>query len=70
LLNACADKDSKLAELAKRALRDWFVTYNRSFAEPTRVDFEKIQVLLSRVEPMLPFGAAKELRDCLQIYFK
>lgn len=70
LLNACADTDPRLAELAKRALRDWFVTYNRSFAEPTRVDFEKIQVLLSRVEPMLPFGAAKELRDCLQIYFK
>jgi hypothetical protein len=70
LLNACVDEDLKLAELAKRGLRDWFVTYNRSFAEPTRTDFEKISVVLSRVEPMLPHGAAKELRDCLQLYFK
>lgn len=70
LLNACADEDSKLAGLAKRGLRDWFITYNRSFAEPTRTDFEKISVVLARVGPMLPHGAAKELRDCLQLYFK
>lgn len=70
LLNACADADPKLAGLATRALRDWFVTYNRSFAEPTQVDFEKIQSVLAKVELKLPPGAADELRACLKIYFK
>lgn len=70
LLNACADSDEKLAGLAARALRDWFFTYNRSFAEPMRSDFERIESVLPRVESKLPHGAAKELRDCLRAYFK
>lgn len=70
LLNACADQDAKLAGLAARALRDWFFTYNRSFAEPTRNDFAKIESVLAKVELKLPHGAAKELRDCLKTYFK
>jgi len=70
LLNACADQDTKLAGLAARALRDWFFTYNRSFAEPTRSDFERIESVLPKVESKLPHGATKELRDCLKAYFK
>jgi HEAT repeat protein len=69
-LNACADGDTKIAGLAARALRDWVFTYNRSFAEPTRVDFDRIQSVLPKVESKLPHGVAKELRDCLAIYFK
>ena len=42
MLNACADEDTKIAGLAARALRDWFVNYNRSFADPTRTDFERM----------------------------
>jgi HEAT repeat protein len=70
VLNACADEDATISGLATRALRDWFITYNRSFAEPTRTDFERIQPVLAKVESKLPRGAAKELRDCLRIYFK
>lgn len=70
LLNACGDKDAKISGLASRALRDWFFTYNRSFAEPTRTDFERIESTLAKVEPTLPHGAARELRDCLKAYFK
>jgi|ERR1043166_8493412 HEAT repeat protein len=70
LLNACSDNNPKISELAARALRDWFVTYNRSFAEPTRIDFERIQSALANVESRLPHGTAKELRACLKIYFK
>lgn len=70
MLNACADEDAKIAGLAARALRDWFFTYNRSFAEPTHVDFDRIQSALAKVEPKLAHGAAKELRDCLKTYFK
>ncbi len=70
LLNACADEDAKIAGLAARALRDWFVNYNGSFAEPTRVDFDRIHSVLPNVESKLPHGTAKELRDCLKIYFK
>jgi len=70
LLAACVDEETKIAGLATRALRDWFSTYNRSFAEPTRVDFERIQSALSKAESKLPHGVAKELRECLKIYFK
>jgi len=70
LLAACADEETKIAGLATRALHDWFSTYNRSFAEPTQVDFERIQSALPKVESKLPRGVAKELRDCLKIYFK
>ncbi len=70
MLNACADGDAKIAGLAARALRDWFFTCNRSFAEPTRFDFDSIQSVLVKVESKLPHGAAKELRDCMKTYFK
>ena len=70
LLNACADEDAKIAGLATRAMHDWFGNYNRSYAEPTRVDFERIQSVLSKVESKMPQGMAKEIRDCLKIYFK
>ena len=70
MVAACADEDAKIAGLAARALGDWFVNYNRSFAEPTRADFERIQSVLSKFESKLPHGAAKELRDCLKVYFK
>jgi len=49
VLNACADEDPTISGLATRALRDWFITYNRSFAEPTRIDFERIQSVLAKV---------------------
>jgi hypothetical protein len=70
LLNACADVDAKIAELATRGLRDWFVNYNRSFAEPTREDFNSIEAALRKVEAKLPLKSATELRDCLKTYFK
>ena len=44
ILLACADKDVRISGLAQNALRDWLRNYNRSFAEPTRADFEKIEV--------------------------
>ena len=70
MLNACTDEDAKIAGLAARALRHWFVNCNRSFAEPTQADLERIQSVLSKAESKLPHGAANELRDCLKIYFK
>ena len=70
LLNACADADAKIAGSATVALRGWFLTYNRSFVEPTRVDFDRIQSVLSKVESKLPHGAAEELRDCLKTFCK
>lgn len=70
LLKACADKDERIAQQAAKALRDWSLNYNRSFAEPTRDDFEKISSALSQFEPHLPHGSATELRACLKIYFK
>jgi HEAT repeat protein len=70
LLNACGDGDSRISEFATRAMRYWFINYNRSFAEPTRADFERIQSVLPRVKTKLPHGLAAELRDCLKIYFK
>ncbi len=70
ILNACADDDAKLASLATRALHDWFSTYNKSFSEPTRIDHTRIQAVLGRIESKLPHGAARELKECLRIYFK
>lgn len=70
LLNASADVDAKIAELAARGLRDWFFNYNRSFAEPTREDFNSIEASLRKVEAKLPLESAAELRDCLKTYFK
>jgi len=70
LLTACSDGDAKIAGLATRAIRHWLVNYNRSFAEPTRTDFERIQSALPKAEAKLPHGAAKELRGCLNIYYK
>ncbi len=70
LLEACADNELRLAERAARALRDWSVNYNSSFAEPTREDFEKIQTALGKFEKVLPHKFADDLRACLSIYFK
>ena len=70
VLTACTDAEARIAEQADRALRDWSLNYNRSFAEPTREDFERIQAVLGKVESRLPHGFAAELRACLQIYFK
>jgi HEAT repeat protein len=69
ILLACADNDVRLSGLAQNALRDWLRNYNRSFAEPTRADFEKIQDALARTEANLPCGAAKQIRACLKDYF-
>jgi hypothetical protein len=69
ILLACADKDVRLAGLAQAALRDWLRNYNRSFAEPTRTDFEKIQDALTQAEDRLPHRAALEIRACLKDYF-
>lgn len=69
LLHACADKDAKLAEMAARALQNWFSNYNQSFVEPTRSDFDKVRSALSKVESKLPHRLAKELRNCLTPYF-
>ena len=70
LLSACADEDAEIAGLAADALRVWFATYNRSYVEPARVDYERIKSVLLAVESKLPFGAPDELRDCLKVYFK
>ncbi len=70
LLRACVDEDAVIAGLAVGALRNWFSTYNRSFSEPTREDFERIQTVLRQVGSRLPHGAPAELRYCLGIYFK
>lgn len=70
LLEACADNETRIAEQASRALRDWSFNYNSSFAEPTREDYERIQSALCKVETKLPHGFTAELRACLKIYFK
>lgn len=70
LLKACADKDERIAEQGAKALRDWFSSYNGSYVEPTREDFQRISVTVSQFEPYLPRGFAAELRSCLKIYFK
>lgn len=70
LLKACADKDTRIAEQATKALKAWFDNYNSSFAEPTRDDFQKISSALNQFESHLPHGCAAELRSCLKIYFK
>jgi HEAT repeat protein len=70
LLEACADSEARLAEQATKALHDWSVNYNGSFAEPTREDFERIQTALSKFEKVLPHKFADDLRACLKIYFK
>ncbi|MEI9863971.1 MAG: hypothetical protein WDN00_05355 [Limisphaerales bacterium] len=67
LLCACADKDTRLAGLAERAVRNWFYTYNQSFSEPTQIDHERIENALSKVESILPKKAVFELRTCLKI---
>ena len=70
LLEVCVDKEVRLAEQAARALRDWSVNYNSSFAEPTREDFERIQTALGKFEKALPHKFADDLRACLKIHFK
>ncbi len=69
ILLACADKDVRLSGLAQNALRDWLRNYNRSFAVPTRADFEKIEAALEQTESKLPDRAAREIRACLKDYF-
>ncbi len=68
LLNACVDLDARIAGLATRALRGWLFNYNRSFAEPTRTETERIKAVLDKVEAKLPSGVTRELRACLAIY--
>lgn len=69
LLLASADEDKRLASFAQSALRDWLKNYNRSFAEPTRTDFERIQDALSHTEKYLPNGVVEQIHACLRIYF-
>jgi HEAT repeat protein len=69
ILKACADKDTRIAEQATKALRAWFANYNRSFAEPSPDDFQRISSALSQFESHLPKKLAVELRACLKIYF-
>jgi HEAT repeat protein len=69
LLNACASSDARLAERAVKALYDWEANYNRSFAEPTREDFEKIVDALDKFKEAIPRKHADNLRACLKIYF-
>ena len=68
LLNACTDEDPKLARFAAKTLENWIATYNRSFAEPSRTDIERIQSALANVEGRLPHRVAVELRDCLRVF--
>jgi len=70
LLEACADRDARIAEQAAKALKAWFFSYNRSFAEPTREDFQKISSALNRFQSNLPHGCDAEMRECLRSYFK
>ncbi len=70
MLTACADADAKIAGSASTALREWLSNYNRSYVEPTRADFERIQSALAKVECTLPHGAARELRGCLMTFFR
>jgi HEAT repeat protein len=69
ILLACADLDARLSGFAQDALRDWLGHYNRSFAEPTRAEFKKIQDALTRTEAKLPPRAVVEIRACLKDYF-
>lgn len=70
LLNACTEDDARLSALALKAVQDWLFNYNRSFAEPTQEDCRKIYSSLEKAEAKLPNGVAKEVRNCLKIYFK
>lgn len=69
LLKACADKHARIAEQARRALKDWSRNYNSSYAEPTRDDFDRISSALRKAEPTLPRRFAAELRATLRTYF-
>ncbi len=68
LLSACVDLDARIAGQATRALDNWFSNYNRSFAEPTQTEMERIRTELAKVEAKLPSGVTRELRACLAIY--
>ena len=70
LMKACTDKDERISEQARKALKDWSRNYNSSYAEPTREDFERISSTLGKAEPSLPRGFAAELRASLRIFFK
>ncbi len=70
LLETCADNEPRLVEQAVKALRDWYINYNSSFAEPTQEDFDRIQTALCKFEKALPHKFADDLRVCLRIYFK
>jgi hypothetical protein len=70
LIRASADKDERIAEQAKKGLKDWSRNYNNSYAEPTREDFEQISSALKQFESSLPARFAGDLRACLRIYFR
>jgi len=62
LLLACSNEDARLSGFAQNALRAWFRNYNHSFAEPTRIDREKIQVALQSTEKHPPAGHVSGIR--------
>ena len=70
LMKACTDKDERISEQTRKALKDWSRNYNSSYVEPTREDFERISSTLGKAEPSLPRGFAAELRASLRIFFK
>jgi HEAT repeat protein len=70
LLQFCADEDPVIVSQALNAWRDWFVNYNKSFAEPTRDDFENITRALQRYGGKLSSESVREMENCLKIYFR
>jgi hypothetical protein len=70
ILDAFGDQDVRIAELASGAIHDWIANYNRSYAEPSNTNIERIQASLSKVESKLPKRVTAEIKGCLKTVLK
>lgn len=69
LLTACDDSDPRIGSSAMAALINWREHYNQSFAEPTRLDYDRILAQLPKVKAQLPKGWSVHLQACLKATF-
>jgi hypothetical protein len=69
-LEAAADSDPCIAELAARKLARWLENFNRTFAPPSASDLERCVQLAAEARPHLPVALVRELDFILDNWAK
>jgi hypothetical protein len=65
LLACLIDSDERIAGVAAEGVRRWWITYNRTFVDPTREQLESAAHLLQERSSRLPPGLRNDLQSLL-----